>query len=158
LQVDAAGMQVTEREVGSSAPLRLVTARSIHRPYPHKTTDREGFDRALAEARLAGADDAVMLTAEGWVAECAIWSLFWWEGETLCAPPLRLGVLPGVARERIAELVGGLAERQAGRAALPACSLFVANAARGIVPVAELDGQIMMPHGGTARLQERFWP
>ena len=158
LQVDAGGVLVTEREVGPAVPLRLVAARTVHRPYPHKTTDREPFDRALAEARLAGADDAVMLTPEGWVAECAIWSLFWWDGETLCAPSLRLGVLPGVARARIAELVDGLAERWAGRDALPAVSAFAANAARGIVPIAELDGQIMLPHAGTARLQARFWP
>jgi branched-subunit amino acid aminotransferase/4-amino-4-deoxychorismate lyase len=158
LQLDPGGLAASERPVGSRSPVRLITARTVHRPYPHKTTDREPFDRALAEARAAGADDALLLTAEGFVAECAIWSLFWWEGETLCAPSLDLGVLPGVGRARIAELAGGLAERRAGRDALLAASCFLANAVRGIVPVRSLDGQIVMPHGGTARLQERFWP
>ena len=54
-----------------------------------------------------------MLLAEGgWVAEAGIWSLFWWEDARAAAPPLALGVLPGVARARIAEQTGGVVERR----------------------------------------------
>jgi branched-subunit amino acid aminotransferase/4-amino-4-deoxychorismate lyase len=156
LEVSAGGVNVTERPVELLAAARLVTSRVPHAPYPHKTTERGQFDRTLAEARTLAADDGVMLTAGGLVAECAIWTLFWWEGDTLCTPALSLGVLPGVARTRIAELVL-LAEREAPRRELDRASVFVANAARGIVPVAVLDGRALAPNGGTARLQALFW-
>ncbi len=158
LEVGPRGAQVSERPVGSLAPVSLVVSEVPHRPYPHKTTDREPFDRALAEARRSGADDAVLLTPAGYVAECAVWGLFWWEGERLCAPALELGVLPGVARARLDELVGGLVERKAKPADLAGRSLFVANAARGLVPVADLQGRPVAQHPGTERLSGMLWP
>ena len=80
----------------------------VHRPYPHKTTERAQFDRALEEAQAAGADDAVLLTGGGHVAECAIWGLFWWEDDRLCAPALELGILPGWPGRRLEELAGAI--------------------------------------------------
>lgn len=158
LEVGPRGLRLEERQVGSTAPVTLVTATVVHRPYPHKTTDRAQFDRALEEARAAGADDAVLLTAGGYVAECAIWGLFWWEGGALCAPALELGVLPGVARARLEELTGRLVERRARPTDLEGRGLFVANAARGVVPVASLGGRPVPQDPGTARLSALFWP
>jgi branched-subunit amino acid aminotransferase/4-amino-4-deoxychorismate lyase len=109
LEVGPRGLHVTERAVGATEPVTLARARVVHRPYPHKTTERGQFERALREARAAGADDALLLTEGGHVAECAIWGIFWWEGGRLCAPSLDLGVLPGVARARLEELTGGIA-------------------------------------------------
>src|SRR5919108_1562357 len=51
LEVGMRGVEVSERPVGSTAPVRLIVSRVMHRPYPHKTTDRAQFDEALAEAR-----------------------------------------------------------------------------------------------------------
>jgi branched-subunit amino acid aminotransferase/4-amino-4-deoxychorismate lyase len=129
-----------------------------HHPYPHKTTERDQFEAALEGARAAGADDAVMLTAGGYVAECAVWGLFWWEGGRVCAPALELGVLPGVARARLGELTGGLVEQRARMEDLEGRSLFVANAARGVVPVAMLEGLDVPQEAGTSRLSGSFWP
>jgi branched-subunit amino acid aminotransferase/4-amino-4-deoxychorismate lyase len=157
LEVSASGVRVTEREVRPTDAVRLVTSRVPHRPYPHKTTEREQFDRALDEARAAGADDALLLAPGGWVAEPAIWGIFWWEGERLCAPPLGLGILPGVARARIAELVG-LEERRVARGELEGRALLVANALRGIVEVVALDGVPTPTAAATRTLQARFWP
>lgn len=156
LMVGPRGVQVNEREVGPTRPVRLVTSRVMHRPYPHKTTDRAQFGEAGEAAQVLGADDGLMLTVSGQVAECSIWSVFWWEGESLCAPALGLGILPGVARMRIAELVP-IAERKVRRGELDKAAMFVANAARGIVSVAELDGDALPVGAGTARLQQRFW-
>jgi branched-subunit amino acid aminotransferase/4-amino-4-deoxychorismate lyase len=158
LEVGPKGVQVGERPVGPTAPVSLVMATVVHRPYPYKTTDRAQFDRALAEARAAGADDALLLTQGGYVAECAVWGLFWWEGDRLCAPPLELGVLPGVARARLEEVVGGIAERRARTSDLEGRSLFVANAARGVVPVADLGGRKVPQDAGTSRVSGLFWP
>jgi len=157
LEVSQAGALVTERAVRPVEPAHLVTSRVGYRPYPHKTTDRSQFDRALEEARAEGADDALLLAAGGWVAEVGIWSLFWWEGDRLCAPPLALGVLPGVARSRIGELVE-LHERRIGRAGLDGRPLLLANAVRGIVEVVALDGVPAPSEAATRELQARFWP
>lgn len=158
LEVGLRGVQLSERPVGSTAPVGLVLATETHLPYPHKTTDRDQFDRALKEARAAGVDDAVMPTAGGYVAECAVWGLFWWEEGRLCAPALELGVLPGVARARLEELTGGLVGRRVRLEHLVGRSLFVANAARGVVPVARLEGRSVPQDPGTTRLSGSFWP
>jgi branched-subunit amino acid aminotransferase/4-amino-4-deoxychorismate lyase len=158
LEVDRDGVRTSERPVGPTLPVGLVTVSMPHPGYPHKTTERGAFELAAAEALAAGADDALLLTRAGEVAEATIWGLFWWEGEALCAPSLELGVLPGVARARLSELVGEVIERRVRLAELAGRPLFVANAARGIVPVAALDGRPVPPAEATAALAERFWP
>jgi branched-chain amino acid aminotransferase len=92
------------------------------------------------------------------VAETAIWGLFWWEDGQVAAPPLEIGVLPGVARARIGELVGGIVERKATLEEIRGKSLFVANAVRGVVPVASLDGTAVPESAATEALASRFWP
>jgi branched-subunit amino acid aminotransferase/4-amino-4-deoxychorismate lyase len=158
LEVGPRGVTVTERAVGGTGPVALAAARVVHEPYPHKTTDRRQFDRALEEARAAGADDAVLMNAGGYVAECAVWGLFWWEDGRICAPPLSLGILPGVARARIEELGGGIEERRVRADQLEGRSLFVANAARGVVPVATFEGRPVPQDSGTSGLSTAFWP
>jgi len=148
---------VTARAVRDVEPPRMITASVPHAPYPHKTTARIAFERAAAEAWAAQADEALLLTAGKLVAEATVWTVFWWEGETLRTPALALHVLPGVARARIAELVP-LVEAWSGRGELAGKSLFLANAARGIVPVATLDGEPVPAHKRTAKLARRFWP
>lgn len=157
LEVGPKGVEVSTRPVGSTDPVRLITARVTHRPYPHKTTDRGQFDRALEEAKAAGADDAVLLTEGGHVAECAVFGLFWWEGDRLCTPPLALGILPGVGRARIEELAGRIDERRVTPEALEGRSLFVANAARGVVPVSSFQGEKVAQDPGTMRISALFW-
>ncbi len=158
LLVSRRGVVTGERSVGSTAPVRLLTSKLVHRAYPHKIVDRERFDRALAEAKEAGADDALLLTVGGQVAETAIWSLLWWDEGKLCAPPLEFGVLPGVARARLEEIAGTIEERRAAPDELPAAGAFVANAVRGVVPVASLDGKEVVFSPQTEALAARFWP
>jgi branched-subunit amino acid aminotransferase/4-amino-4-deoxychorismate lyase len=157
LAVGPGGVEVTHRPVGSTSAVDLVTSSVAHRPYPHKTTARDVFDLALVEARGASADDAVLLTEGGMVAECAIWTLFWWDqGGDLCTPALDLGILPGVARDRISEFVP-LAERRVRRDGLDGRPLVLANAARGIVEVRSLDRMSVPDAPETDWLRKRFW-
>jgi branched-subunit amino acid aminotransferase/4-amino-4-deoxychorismate lyase len=152
------GVQVSERLVGPTTPVRLVVSKVAHHSYPNKTTERAQFDRALDAARGAGADDAVLLTPGGFVAETAIWSVLWWEGGHLCGPALDLGVLPGVGRARLTELAGEVQERHSNLKDLRGLPLVVVNAVRGLVPVAMLDGQEMPQSRETEALARRFWP
>src|SRR5262245_42012150 len=158
LLVSRRGLVAGERPVGSTAPVRLITSKVIHRPYPHKLVDRERFDRALADAKTAGADDGLLLTAGGQVAETAIWGVFWWEDGAVVAPPLEIGILPGVARARIAELVGEVRERKVVPDEIRGFPMFVANSVRGVVPVATFDGVALPDMPQTEALASRFWP
>lgn len=156
-EITSDGVKVEEREVGPVRPMRLITARTKHLPYPHKTTERGWFEQASAEAELARVDDAVLMTADGWVAEGTIWSLCWWEMGLLCAPSMSLGILPSVGRARLKDLGRHTVERKVTRRALTGVSLFLVNAARGIVEVENWDGERVPKHPETARLQARFW-
>ena len=158
LTVGRSGADVTEREVGSTAPVRLVTSHVPHPLYLHKTTERVAFDRALEEAHRAGADDALLLSPRGEVAEATIWCLFWWEREGLCAPALEIGILPGVSRMRIDQIAGPIQPRRVPLAALARRSLLLSNAVRGIVEVSFLDDVAVPRDPRTAMLQARFWP
>jgi 4-amino-4-deoxychorismate lyase len=158
LLVSRRGVVAGERPVGSTAPVRLVTSKVIHRAYPHKLVDRERFDRALADAKTLGADDGLLLTPGGQVAETAIWGLFWWEDGQVAAPALEFGILPGVARARIAEIVGEIQERKATPDEIRGRAVFVANSVRGVVPVATLDGTAIPTAPETEALATRFWP
>lgn len=158
LEVGPGGLGWEDRAVGSTRAVRLVTAAEPHPGYPHKLAERGVFETGRQAARAAGADDALFLTGAGRVAEATIWTLFWWDGARLATPALGLGVLPGVARARLALLVGGLAEREVLPAGLHGRSLFVANAARGVVAVAELDGMPVPGDPRSTALSAAFWP
>jgi len=148
---------VTVRELPSLDPPAVITASEPHQPYPHKTTERDRFADAAREAVVAEADDALLLTHEGSVAEGTVWSVCWWEGSRLRTPPLALGILPGIGRARALELATG-EETRVDRAALAGKSVFLVNAVRGAVPIASLDGVAVPRDPRTAELARRFWP
>ena len=149
---------VTVRELPSLAPPGVITASEPHQPYPHKTTERDCFTDAGKEAEVAEADDALLLTSEGWVAEGTAWTVFWWDGDALRTPALDLGILPGIGRARVLELVKRVAQARYLAQELAAKSLFLTNAVRGIVPIASLDGVAVPADPRTAELAQRFWP
>jgi branched-subunit amino acid aminotransferase/4-amino-4-deoxychorismate lyase len=158
LEVGPKGMTVTERALELSTSVRLATVKTAHPAYPHKTASRDAFLKAREEAAAAGADDALLLTRQGMVAECGIWSLFWWEGRRVAGPPMGLGVLRGIARMRIEELQGPVVEQTLTRPQLDGRPLFVANAVRGVVPVVALDGVSVPESPHLMELAARFWP
>jgi branched-subunit amino acid aminotransferase/4-amino-4-deoxychorismate lyase len=148
---------VTTREMPPHTPPVVIVATQPHAPYPHKTTARAVFDHALAEAHALGADDALLVTAAGYVAEGTTWSVFWWEGDRLCTPTLDLGILPGVGRARVMELAEVM-EVRVTLAAFAARSVFLVNAVRGIVPIGSFRGRDVPLDARTAELSHGFWP
>jgi branched-subunit amino acid aminotransferase/4-amino-4-deoxychorismate lyase len=157
LEVSDARASVTVRELPPLSPPAVITASEPHQPYPHKTTERDCFVDAAREAEIAEADDALLLTPEGWVAEGTVWSAFWWDGERLRTPSLELGILPGIGRARVLELAKRVDEGRYPRGALEGKSLFLTNAARGIVAIASLDGALLRGDPRTAQLAKSFW-
>jgi len=64
----------------------------------HKTTRRSIYDRALADARARGFDDALFLNERGEVTECAIHNVMIAKAGKLITPPVQCGLLSGVYR------------------------------------------------------------
>ena len=159
LELHEGRADVTTRALGTDGRPAVVVSTQPHAPYPHKVTAREQFGRAFAAARRTGADDALLVTAAGEVAEGTAWSLFWWEANegALCTPAADLGILPGIGRARVMELAK-VKEVRAGVAVLRGCSLFLVNAVRGIVEIGVFQGTAVPSDVRTAELSSRFWP
>lgn len=98
----------------------------------HKTSDRGFYEDALAAARGLGANEAVLVRADGLVTEGS-WASIFVEGKdgVLLTPPPSLGLLPGVLREHL------IAEGRAREAALTlddlAGGFWLGNALRGLM-------------------------
>src|SRR3989475_8732392 len=158
LEVCDARASLTVRELPPLSPPAVITASEPHQPYPHKTTLRDRFADAAREAEIAGADDALLVTHDGLVAEGTVWSGFWWEAGRLRTPGLELGILPGLGRAHVIELAKQVEEGRYPREALARGSRFLTNAVRGVVPLASLDGVPVAPDPRTSELARRFWP
>jgi branched-subunit amino acid aminotransferase/4-amino-4-deoxychorismate lyase len=158
IEVRSDGVRIADRPVGSLVPIALATSPAPHRGYPHKVTDRSWLDAARTSVLSLGADDALLLAANGDAVEASQWAIGWWEGELLMFPSLTLGGLPSVARERLNEVVrGGIHDAVLSRNGLNSRSLVACNAARGLVPVAALDGEAVPGNLRTAAVARRFW-
>ena len=59
---------------------------------------------ARAEAKRAGADDALIMDTQGHVSEATSANIFWVRDDTLYTPSLDCGILPGVTRALIIEI------------------------------------------------------
>lgn len=93
--------------------------------------------RELAVA--AGADEAIRLDADGFVAEGSMSNVFVVEREAVFTPPLGTGILPGITRAHVLAL--GARERRISVDELrSADEIFVTSAVRGVVAVTQLDG------------------
>ena len=108
-------------------PLRLVLSAirlDAGDPFPrHKTTRRDVYDTAFAEAAASGFDEVVFLNRSGQLTEASRNTLFVRTGDRLITPPLDSGVLPGVLR---AELLAD------GRAIAGALTLDDLQRAQGV--------------------------
>ena len=119
---------------------------------------------AKREARLRGADEALILNARGHVAEASVANLFVVRDGRLLTPPANDGALEGITRASVLELGGDLGLRVAevtlGRFdVFDADECFLTGTGAGIVPVATLDGQPIGQRSDapvTARIQAAF--
>lgn len=156
--ISTEGVELSERDVGSTAPIHLVTSPAPHRGYPHKTNDRGWLAAARHGVQPVGADDALLLDSQGRVVEATSWAVGWWDVDQLCFPPLELGGLPSVGRYRLDEVArSGIQDVVLFRESLAWLAIFVCNAARGVVPVATLDGDEVPDNHRTIALAGRFW-
>jgi branched-chain amino acid aminotransferase len=101
---------------------------------------------ALAAARAHGADDALLLDTEGHLSEGSASNVFLVIRGVVHTPPLRCGVLPGITRAAVLEILAGLdmpieeTPVPAG-AVLVADEMFLTSSLREIAPVTGVDGR-----------------
>lgn len=145
---DGPVLHASARALGPEpAAWRAVVAREPH-PGPSawsaaKTGERTAYERALAEAAAAGADEAVLVDAAGFAVEGARTSLVVVLATgALVTPALARGAQAGIGRALLLERVPALAEADVAVAALAAArELIAVNAVRGPRPVVALDGR-----------------
>jgi branched-chain amino acid aminotransferase len=109
-------------------------------PANHKLAHGIGSTLALMEARDHGCDDALMLTHDGKLSECASANLFWIANDRVFTPALATACLAGTTRAAILRLCPTPVEEiVADSSALThADAVFISNARLGIWPVASL--------------------
>ena len=117
----------------------------------HKTLAYVENLSAREMAVAVGADEAIRLDADGFVAEGAVSNVFVVDGEEVLTPPLGNGVLPGITRAHVVE--GGARERRITVDELrSADEIFITSAIRGVVAVTRLDGDARRAGPVTARI------
>ena len=115
-----------------------------------KTTSKILNVLARAEAEQKGADEALLLNANGEVAETAGGNLFWVYQDKICTVPTGRGVLPGITRAVVLEICQSLGLETTKRVIKPemlrnAEGIFVTQSAVGIIPVVAFDGLPVAP-------------
>ena len=130
-------------------PARLVTAgvrRNDRSPASRlKTLSYLDNVIARAEAREAGADEALMLNTVGEVACAAAANLFWVRHDEVFTPDLACGVLDGIMRRQAIAACHALGvpvqEVYANLERIRDAPMFLTNSLTGVRPVASLDGR-----------------
>jgi len=129
-----------------------------------KTVNLLGQVLAKKAAHDAGADEALMVDADGYVTECGSTSFFIVRGAEIQTRPLGNDILPGVTRRAIIALCGEqklkLREtRFTLDSALQADEAFISAASSYILPVVRIDDRIIgdgRPGALTRRLRELY--
>jgi branched-chain amino acid aminotransferase len=119
---------------------------------------------ATEDAHAGGYGEAVLLTADGHVAEASSANLFVVHGADVSTPPLADDVLPGITRGAVMRIAADagypVAERKIDRTELyVADEVFLTGTGAQLAPVASIDGR---PVGSGAfpiatELQERYF-
>ncbi len=78
---------------------------SASKPALYKTSNMLHYRKAFREAQEAGADDGLMLTTDGFIAETSIANIFWKKGDVVFTPSKKCDILPGIMRETIIEII-----------------------------------------------------
>jgi len=142
------------------------TTRNLHSAVNPAIKSLNYLNNILAkiEANIAGVEEAIMLNAEGYIAECTGDNLFIVKGGQIYTPPLYAGALYGITRGTVIELA-----REAG---IPVTELnltrydvfnadecFLTGTGAEIIPVVKVDGRVIgsgKPGALTRSLEEKY--
>ncbi len=119
---------------------------------------------AKIEAINAGTEEALMLTIDGYVAECTGDNIFLVKNGKIFTPPSELGALEGITQKAVMELAEKRGIKVERKIMLPAeiteaDECFLTGTAAEIIPVVSLDGKPVgkgVPGTLTAELRQDF--
>jgi branched-chain amino acid aminotransferase len=126
------------------------TVRSLHSALNPAIKSLNYLNNILAkiEANNAGVEEAIMLNAEGYVAECTGDNIFIIKGGKFYTPPLSAGALYGITRQTVIDLAQAagyaVAEPNLTRYDLfNADECFLTGSGAEIIPVTKIDGRVI---------------
>ncbi|MGD1087524.1 MAG: branched-chain-amino-acid transaminase [Verrucomicrobiota bacterium] len=130
--------------------ITVPTVRNLHSALNPAIKSLNYLNNILAkiEANNGGCEEAVMLNAEGFVAECTGDNLFIVKNGALFTPPLSAGALYGITRQTVIELAQAtglkVSEPNLTRYDLfNADECFLTGTGAEIVPVVKIDGRVI---------------
>jgi len=146
--------------------ITVPTARNLHSALNPAIKSLNYLNNILAkiEANNGGCEEAVMLNAEGFVAECTGDNVFIVKNGELATPPLSAGALYGITRQTVIEL----AEEAGLKVSEPnltrydlfcADECFLTGTGAEIVPVVRIDGRVIgsgKPGPITRQLEDEY--
>ena len=132
------------------AIITVPTIRSLHSALNPAIKSLNYLNNILAkiEAINGGCEEAVMMNAEGFIAECTGDNLFIVKGGTLQTPPLSAGALYGITRSVVMELAArsGLAVSEPNLTRYDlfnADECFLSGTGAELIPVVKIDGRVI---------------
>ena len=130
--------------------ITVPTVRNLHSALNPAIKSLNYLNNILAkiEANNAGCEEAIMLNAEGFVAECTGDNIFIVKEGQLSTPPLAAGALHGITRRVVMELAAEsgvkVAETNLTRYDLfNAEECFLTGSGAEVVPVVKVDGRVV---------------
>ncbi len=148
------------------AIVTVPTARNLHSALNPAIKSLNYLNNILAkiEANNAGCEEAIMLNAEGFVAECTGDNLFIVQAGQIFTPPLSAGALYGITRGVVIEMA-----REEGLAVLEpnltrydlfnADECFLTGTGAELIPVVRIDGRVIgkgRPGPVTRKLVDKY--
>jgi len=144
-----AGTSTSVRSDTSRPGVRLITSR-YHRipdtalPAGVKWSNGINYILAAREAMEQGADDALMLTRDGFVSETTIANIFWKSGDNVYTPSEECDLLPGITRHLLIDFLKELGisvtqGRYTPEDFLKADTAWACNSIREWYPIRQLD-------------------
>ena len=142
------------------------TTRNLHNSVNPAIKSLNYLNNILAkiEANNAGVEEAIMLNADGFVAECTGDNIFIFKHGALFTPPLSAGALYGITRQTVIEL----AEAAGVKVSEPnltrydlfnADECFLTGTGAELIPVVKIDGRVIgtgQPGALTLKLIEEY--
>ena len=114
-----------------------------------------------AEAEKRGANEGLLLSADGVTGQGTASNLFWIEDGTVCTPPVESGILPGVTRAVVLELCKELKLTTRECTCAPDAlrqmnGIFLTLSSFGLVEITHFDSVPVATTNLTKQLQEAF--
>lgn len=148
------------------AIVTVPTVRNLHSAVNPAIKSLNYLNNILAkiEANNAGCEEAIMLNAEGFVAECTGDNIFIVKEGALLTPPLYAGALYGVTRKVVMDLAteAGMEVQETNLTRYDmfnADECFLTGTGAEVVPVVKIDGRVIgngKPGASSLNLIERY--